>query len=120
LTPAAARQARRVAKAGRFYASQFLDKQDHDNPIPLGAGLGDQYMHLKVRPCTLADIRFEFKAYETWTVKEDGSARELEATDFDHISEEFWICRNCQLLSWCWLEMEKHVAEQAEATLVPA
>lgn len=41
LTPAAARQARRVTKAGRFCASQFLDNQDHDNPIPLERGHGE-------------------------------------------------------------------------------
>jgi hypothetical protein len=77
-------------------------------------------MHLKVRPCTLSDIRLEFKAYQTWTVKEDGSARDLEDTDYDHLSDEFWICRNCQLMAWWWPEIEKHLADQAEASLVPA
>jgi hypothetical protein len=79
-----------------------------------------KHMHLKVRPCTLADIRIEFKVYQTWTVKEDGSARDLETTDYDHISEEFWICRNCNDMFWCSSEIDKHVAEQAEAKLVPA
>ncbi len=107
-------------KAGRFYASQHFDNRDHDNPIPLELGVEIKYMHLKVRPCTLADIRIEFKVYQTWTVKEDGSARDLEATDYGHLFEEFWLCTNCQETAWCWSEIEKHLADQAEARLVPA
>jgi hypothetical protein len=48
-----------------------------------------KYMHQKVRPCTLADVRVEFKVRQTWTVKEDGSPRDLEQTDYTNSDEEF-------------------------------
>ncbi len=72
-------------------------------------------MHLKVRPCTLADVRVEFKVWETWTVKEDGSARDLEATDYTKSLDEYWLCRNCREEFWYWLEVDKHFADTKAA-----
>jgi hypothetical protein len=107
-------------KAGRFCASQFLDNQDHDNLIPIEPGLEIKHMHQKVKPCTLADIRAEFKVWEWWTVKEDGSPRHLEQTEDTDDCPHYWRCRNCQDEFWYWPEVQQHLADQAEAMLVPA
>jgi len=72
-------------------------------------------MHLKVRPCTLADVRVEFKVWETWTVKEDGSPRDLERTDDTDDGPQYWRCRNCQEEFWYWPEVQQHFADAATA-----
>jgi hypothetical protein len=74
-----------------------------------------KHMHQKVRPCILADIRVEFKVWQTWTVKEDGSAGDLEQTDYTNSDEEFWLCRNCREEFWYWPEVHKHFAEAETA-----
>ena len=96
MTPAAARQARRVAKAGRFCASQLLDNQALDNPIPLGLGRKEiKYMDETASPCGLDDIETVFKVWETWSVNEDGSPRNLQRTDDPGDGPQYWLCSKC-------------------------
>jgi hypothetical protein len=109
LTPAAARQARRVAKAGRFYASQLLDNQALDNPIALGLGGKEiKCMHETASPCGLDDKKTVFKAWETWSVNEDGSPRDLQRTDDPSNGPQYWLCSKCSDEFYSWPEVEKH------------
>lgn len=76
-------------------------------------------MDLKARPCTLADIVTELKVWQVWTVKEDGSPRDLDRTgDVDDFSADYWHCRNCLAQFISWLEVQEHLA--AEKTLMAA
>ncbi len=79
--------------------------------MPLGLGWEIKHMHQTVRPCALADMRVEFKVWQTWTVKEDGSPSDLERTDYPPCTEEYWLCRNCSGEFWFWPEVPKHYTE---------
>jgi hypothetical protein len=69
-----------------------------------------KHMHQKVRPCTLADIRVEFKVWQVWTVTEDGSPRDLSRTDDTLGGPDYWFCHNCVTDFYYWPEVQEHLA----------
>src|SRR6266487_1191021 len=91
--------------------AQFFDNQALTTRYRWSWAVEIKHMHPKIRPCTLADMRVEVKVWQTWTVKEDGSARDLEQTDIPTCLEEYWLCRNCGGEFWFWPEVPKHYTE---------
>jgi len=59
----------------------------------------------------MADLRTEFRVWEVWTVKEDGSPRDLEQTNDTDDCPHYWRCRNCHEEFWHWPEVVQHLEE---------
>jgi hypothetical protein len=67
-------------------------------------------------PCTLDDIETLLKVWETWTVWEDGSPKDLQRTNDPGDSPQYWLCNKCWDEFCAWPEVQQHCAD-AKTTL---